>query len=379
MTSVTARYHEMLNNVREFMKLHEVPKALSERVMDYVVSTWAMSKGIDTKKVLSYCPKDMTADICVHLNRKVFNEHPAFRLASDGCLRALAMYFTMDHSAPGDLLYHTGESIDTLLLCSEWFSGGKGDVFGDSFGKSHLLDSRVLTERELSERRKADPVPDISQDHIVRKLFSKFRKNGGETGKPSSSNQIAALPDVEREKFDLPSPLNETVADPLGKQRKPKWTWFLELWVVTPPLKQHNHKNEVTFFHKSVDLTVEKQPDTFNESELRQRGHDTKGASSRWPKAATQPEILPEVQEAKPAQVKPKKVWILEQRFNREGGKSVSIVESRSHLQQPQRQQQLQLQQQQPSKKRKKRLPRARCRYSPLELSATSTSRLFLV
>lgn len=67
-------------------------------------------------QVLSYCPKDMTADICVHLNRKVFNEHPAFRLASDGCLRALAMYFTMEHSAPGDLLYHTGESIDTLCF-----------------------------------------------------------------------------------------------------------------------------------------------------------------------------------------------------------------------------------------------------------------------
>lgn len=33
------------------MKLHEVPKALSERVMDYVVSTWAMSKGLDKEKV----------------------------------------------------------------------------------------------------------------------------------------------------------------------------------------------------------------------------------------------------------------------------------------------------------------------------------------
>jgi hypothetical protein len=66
--------------------------------------------------VLNYCPKDMKADICVHLNRKVFNEHPAFRLASDGCLRALAMHFTMAHSAPGDLLYHTGESIDTLCF-----------------------------------------------------------------------------------------------------------------------------------------------------------------------------------------------------------------------------------------------------------------------
>lgn len=67
-------------------------------------------------QVLNYCPKDMKADICVHLNRKVFNEHPAFRLASDGCLRALAMHFTMSHSAPGDLLYHTGESIDSLCF-----------------------------------------------------------------------------------------------------------------------------------------------------------------------------------------------------------------------------------------------------------------------
>lgn len=52
----------------------------------------------------------------MHLNRKVFNEHPAFRLASDGCLRALAMHFQMSHSAPGDLLYHTGESIDSLCF-----------------------------------------------------------------------------------------------------------------------------------------------------------------------------------------------------------------------------------------------------------------------
>ncbi|RWS11125.1 potassium voltage-gated channel protein eag-like protein, partial [Dinothrombium tinctorium] len=242
MTSATARYHDMLNNVREFMNIHEVPKALSERVMDYVVSTWAMSKGIDTKKVLSYCPKDMTADICVHLNRKVFNEHPAFRLASDGCLRALAMYFSMDHSAPGDLLYHSGESIDTLCFV---VSGsleviqddevvailGKGDVFGDAFWKEptigqscanvraltycdlhsikrdKLLDvlnfyhtfansfarNLVLTynlrhrlifrkvadvkrEKELAERRKNDPQPDPAQDHLVRKIFSKFRK-----------------------------------------------------------------------------------------------------------------------------------------------------------------------------------------------------------
>ena len=57
--------------------------------------------------MLNYCPKDMKADLCVHLNRKVFLEHPAFRLASDGCLRALAMHFNMTHSAPGDLIFHS--------------------------------------------------------------------------------------------------------------------------------------------------------------------------------------------------------------------------------------------------------------------------------
>lgn len=58
----------------------------------------------------------MRADICVHLNRKVFKEHPAFRLASDGCLRALAMEFQTVHCAPGDLIYHAGESVDSLCF-----------------------------------------------------------------------------------------------------------------------------------------------------------------------------------------------------------------------------------------------------------------------
>nr|CAD7257776.1 unnamed protein product [Timema shepardi] len=189
MTSATAKYHDMLNNVREFMKLHEVPKALSERVMDYVVSTWAMTKGLDTDKlisrlflftirqcparncgslspptthqVLNYCPKDMKADICVHLNRKVFNEHPAFRLASDGCLRALAMHFTMSHSAPGDLLYHTGESIDSLCFIVTGSLEviqddevvailGKGDVFGDSFWKDTAIGQSAANVRALT-------------------------------------------------------------------------------------------------------------------------------------------------------------------------------------------------------------------------------------
>ena len=47
---------------------------------------------------------------------QVFNEHPAFRLASDGCLRSLAVEFQTTHCAPGDLIFHAGESVDTLCF-----------------------------------------------------------------------------------------------------------------------------------------------------------------------------------------------------------------------------------------------------------------------
>ncbi|KAJ8366130.1 hypothetical protein SKAU_G00149610 [Synaphobranchus kaupii] len=157
----TNRYHEMLNSVRDFLKLYQVPNGLSERVMDYIVSTWSMSHGIDTEKVLQICPKDMRADICVHLNRKVFKEHPAFRLASDGCLRALAIEFQTVHSAPGDLIFHAGESVDSLCFV---VSGsleviqddevvailGKGDVFGDVFWKELTLAQACANVRALT-------------------------------------------------------------------------------------------------------------------------------------------------------------------------------------------------------------------------------------
>jgi len=58
MYSTTGRYHDMLKNIKEFMKLHQVPVSLSERVMDYVISNWAATKGIDTEKV--YCPCSVT-------------------------------------------------------------------------------------------------------------------------------------------------------------------------------------------------------------------------------------------------------------------------------------------------------------------------------
>lgn len=39
----------MLSSVREFMRLYQIPHGLRERIMDYIVSTWTMTKGLFQK------------------------------------------------------------------------------------------------------------------------------------------------------------------------------------------------------------------------------------------------------------------------------------------------------------------------------------------
>ncbi|CAG9534254.1 unnamed protein product [Cercopithifilaria johnstoni] len=213
MTSATIGYHNMIANVREFIKLQEVPNELAERVMDYVISTWAMTKGIDTSKVLSYCPNDMKADICVHLNRKVFNEHPCFRLASDGCLRQFAVHLKSNHAAPGDLIYHTGELVDAL-----WFvvSGsleviqddevvailGKGDVFGDEFWKQletgrSAANVRALTYADLHSIKKNKLMEVL---YFYKAFANSFARNMVLTYNLTRRLKFRKVVDVKREK-----------------------------------------------------------------------------------------------------------------------------------------------------------------------------------
>ena len=69
MYSSTGRYHQMLKDVKDFMELHSVPNSLGERVIDYVISTWSIDKGIDSDKVRisSYFGITVTILVIVHL------------------------------------------------------------------------------------------------------------------------------------------------------------------------------------------------------------------------------------------------------------------------------------------------------------------------
>ncbi|KAG7459768.1 hypothetical protein MATL_G00214240 [Megalops atlanticus] len=163
--SGTARYHTQMLRVKEFIRFHQIPGGLRQRLEEYFQHAWSYTNGIDMNAVLKGFPECLQADICLHLNRSLLQNCKAFRGASKGCLRALAMRFKTTHAPPGDTLVHYGDVLTALYFISRGSIEilrddvvvailGKNDIFGEPIslyarpGKSNS-DVRALTYCDL--------------------------------------------------------------------------------------------------------------------------------------------------------------------------------------------------------------------------------------
>ncbi|XP_064202089.1 potassium voltage-gated channel subfamily H member 2-like [Anguilla rostrata] len=170
--SGTARYHTQMLRVREFIRFHQIPNPLRQRLEEYFQHAWSYTNGIDMNAVLKGFPECLQADICLHLNRTLLQNCKAFKGSTKGCLRALAMKFKTTHAPPGDTLVHAGDVITALYFISrgsiEILRGdmvvailGKNDIFGEPInlyarpGKSNA-DVRALTYCDLHKIHRED-------------------------------------------------------------------------------------------------------------------------------------------------------------------------------------------------------------------------------
>uniref|UniRef100_A0A8C7JEV6 Voltage-gated inwardly rectifying potassium channel KCNH2 n=1 Tax=Oncorhynchus kisutch TaxID=8019 RepID=A0A8C7JEV6_ONCKI len=170
--SGTARYHTQMLRVREFIRFHQIPNPLRQRLEEYFQHAWSYTNGIDMNAVLKGFPECLQADICLHLNRTLLQNCKAFKGSTKGCLRALAMRFKTTHAPPGDTLVHAGDVISALYFISrgsiEILRGdvvvailGKNDIFGEPInlyacpGKCNA-DVRALTYCDLHKIHRED-------------------------------------------------------------------------------------------------------------------------------------------------------------------------------------------------------------------------------
>ncbi|CAC5406768.1 Potassium voltage-gated channel unc-103,Potassium voltage-gated channel subfamily H member 2,Potassium voltage-gated channel subfamily H member 4,Potassium voltage-gated channel subfamily H member 5,Potassium voltage-gated channel subfamily H member 7,Potassium voltage-gated channel subfamily H member 1,Potassium voltage-gated channel protein eag,Potassium voltage-gated channel subfamily H member 8,Potassium voltage-gated channel subfamily H member 6,Potassium voltage-gated channel subfamily H member 3 [My len=160
--SGTSRYHIQMIRIKEFIRFHQIPNPLRQRLEEYFQHAWSYTNGIDM---------NMT-DICLHLNKNLISNCPAFKGASPGCLRALSMKFKTTHVPPGDTLVHRGDVLTAMYFISRGSIEilredivvailGKDDVFGENIcrhknvGKSSC-NVRALTYCDLHKIHRDD-------------------------------------------------------------------------------------------------------------------------------------------------------------------------------------------------------------------------------
>ncbi|XP_041830049.1 potassium voltage-gated channel subfamily H member 6 [Melanotaenia boesemani] len=116
--SGTTRYHTQMLRVKEFIRFHQIPGGLRQRLEEYFQHAWSYTNGIDMNAVLKGFPESFQADICLHLNRSLLQNCKAFRGGSQACLRALAVRMKTVHAPPADTLINYGDILHSLFFIS---------------------------------------------------------------------------------------------------------------------------------------------------------------------------------------------------------------------------------------------------------------------
>ncbi|XP_044200814.1 potassium voltage-gated channel subfamily H member 7 isoform X2 [Thunnus albacares] len=209
--SGTARYHLQMLRVKEFIRFHQIPNPLRQRLEEYFQHAWTYTNGIDMNMVLKGFPECLQADICLHLNKNLLQGCKAFRGATKGCLRALAMRFKTTHAPPGDTLVHGGDVLTALYFVSRGSIEilkddvvvailGKNDIFGEMIhlytkpGKS-CADVRALSYCDLHTIQREeilevlDMYPEFA-DHFLTNLELTFdlRDENAKTTHPQATD-----------------------------------------------------------------------------------------------------------------------------------------------------------------------------------------------
>ncbi|KAF5404428.1 hypothetical protein PHET_01908 [Paragonimus heterotremus] len=112
--SGTARYHAQMLRIKEFIRFHQIPSPLRQRLEEYSTQVWEHTNGIDMTMVQYSFPESLQSDICLYVYRDFLGGSPAFKSLSDGCLRNISLRIRATHMPPSDTLIHTGDLLTSV-------------------------------------------------------------------------------------------------------------------------------------------------------------------------------------------------------------------------------------------------------------------------
>lgn len=77
--SGTARYHAQMLRIKEFIRFHQIPSPLKQRLEEYSTQVWEHTNGIDMTMVQYSFPESLQSDICLYVYRDFLGGSSAFK------------------------------------------------------------------------------------------------------------------------------------------------------------------------------------------------------------------------------------------------------------------------------------------------------------
>ncbi|XP_058478312.1 potassium voltage-gated channel subfamily H member 8-like isoform X2 [Solea solea] len=149
MYSRRSLYHTRTKDLKDFIRVHRLPKALEQRMMECFQTTWSVNNGIDVSELLKDFPDELRADIAMHLNKELL-QLPLFESASRGCLRSLSLIIKTSFCAPGEFLIRQGDALHAIyFVCSGSMEVLKDNTVLAILGRGDLIGSDCLTQEEV--------------------------------------------------------------------------------------------------------------------------------------------------------------------------------------------------------------------------------------
>ncbi|XP_042162685.1 potassium voltage-gated channel subfamily H member 3 [Oncorhynchus tshawytscha] len=149
MYSRRSLYHTRTKDLKDFIRVHRLPKALEQRMLECFQTTWSVNNGIDVNELLKDFPDELRADIAMHLNKELL-QLPLFESASRGCLRSLSLIIKTSFCAPGEYLIRQGDALQAIyFVCSGSMEVLKDNTVLAILGKGDLIGSDSLTKKQV--------------------------------------------------------------------------------------------------------------------------------------------------------------------------------------------------------------------------------------
>uniref|UniRef100_A0A8C1REW9 Voltage-gated delayed rectifier potassium channel KCNH4 n=1 Tax=Cyprinus carpio TaxID=7962 RepID=A0A8C1REW9_CYPCA len=149
MYSRRSLYHTRTKDLKDFIRVHRLPKALAQRMLECFQTTWSVNNGIDVSELLKDFPDELRADIAMHLNKELL-QLPLFESASRGCLRSLSLIIKTSFCAPAEFLIRQGDALQAIyFVCSGSMEVLKDNTVLAILGKGDLIGSDSLTKEQV--------------------------------------------------------------------------------------------------------------------------------------------------------------------------------------------------------------------------------------